>query len=342
MFSDDGLKTIKTAIGHLTYTKKGTTYTDFGVLAQFLIAGYIAGSTIEGNEIIGGTITGSRFNNGNGTFSVDEMGVLSATKGRIGCDKNGNGGFIIDANKLYSGKDSPSSNENGVYLGTDGIALGANNVFKVTNDGALTATSGHIGGASIVKNAICSDNGNWSINSDGTATFKNVTITGNSTFGSAVSNPFSGTTIPHIELLAANYIKVNYLDAMNANINNLFANEAQLGDLIATKASITDLNAVVARIGTLETTTITSKEVNAKFMKVEDYIKAGKIRADRIEVNSLEIGANQITGTIALWIPQDFHSTTITYVDENGGTHTQRVLTGVSVTRHAHVVRTGE
>ena len=40
LFSDDGLKTIKTAIGHLTYTKKGTTYTDFGVLAQFLIAGY--------------------------------------------------------------------------------------------------------------------------------------------------------------------------------------------------------------------------------------------------------------------------------------------------------------
>mgnify|MGYP003113941849 CR=1 FL=1 len=37
----------------------------------------------------------------------------------------------------------------GLYLGTDGIALGASSVFKVTSAGALTATSGEIGGFEI-------------------------------------------------------------------------------------------------------------------------------------------------------------------------------------------------
>lgn len=323
MFSDDGLKTIKTAIGHLTYTKKGTTYTDFGVLAQFLIAGYIAGSTIEGNEIIGGTITGSRFNNGNGTFSVDETGILSATKGRIGCDKNGNGGFIIDANKLYSGKDSLSSNENGIYLGTDGIALGANstfkvdsfgnliavsatvigkvtanegyiggtngfiiqakkmysgktsisdgnagiylgtdgialganNVFNVTNGGVLTATSGHIGGANITNNAIRSDNGNWSINSDGTATFKNVNITGNSSslnIGGGFS--VSGTALENFNDFIANKVTANYIE-------------------------------------------VTGK-LTTKYMEVKNWVHAGYIRADKIDTDRLEVKSANIKGLL--------------------------------------------
>lgn len=328
MFSDDGLKTIKTAIGHLTYTKKGTTYTDFGVLAQFLIAGYIAGSTIEGNEIIGGTITGSRFNNGNGTFSVDEMGVLSATKGRIGCDKNGNGGFIIDANKLYSGKDSLSSNESGVYLGTDGIALGengtfkvdslgnltavsatvtgrvtanegyiggtngftiqaqkmysgktsisdgnagiylgtdgialgANSAFKVTNGGVLTATSGHIGGANIANNAIRSDNGNWSINSDGTATFKNVSITGNSsTLNIGGGFSVSGTALENLNDFIANKVTANYIE-------------------------------------------VTGK-LTTKYLEVEKWTKAGYIDADKIDTNSISADKLSLNENPASWEP---------------------------------------
>lgn len=306
MFSDDGLKTIKTAIGHLTYTKKGTTYTDFGVLAQFLIAGYIAGSTIEGNEIIGGTITGSRFNNGNGTFSVDESGILSATKGRIGCDKNGNGGFIIDANKLYSNKDSLSSNESGVYLGTDGIALGANNVFKVTNDGALTSTSGHIGGANITNNSIYSDNGNWSINSDGTATFKNVTITGNSS-SLNIGGGFgvSGTALNNFNNLVANKVTANYIDATV--------------ELSANYATIKTLNTVTARVENIESTYITAKKVEAEYMDVKNWTSAGKIKANRIETDSLSIGAHQVTGTKQIKLYTDFVRDVICYIDGNTG-----------------------
>lgn len=419
LFSNDGLKTIKTAIGHLTYTKKGVTYTDFGVLAQFLIAGYIAGSTIEGNEIIGGTITGSRFNNGNGTFSVDENGILSATKGRIGCDKNGNGGFIIDADKLFSGKDAISSSKsgvylgtngislgenstfkvdnlgnlnatsatitgnitanegyiggtngfvikakkmysgktsisdgnagvyigtdgialgannvlkfesngtfyaekgylggiggfaleknklyngkssisnmsNGIYLGTDGIALGANNVFKVTNGGILTTTSGHIGGANITSNSIRSDNGNWAIYSDGTATFKSVVITGDSSrlnIGGGFG--MTGEALNNFNNLVADKVTANYIDAtvgLSANyatITTLDVVTARVGILEADHVSVRTFEALTAIVGDISATYITAQRVRAEYMEVANWVSAGYIRADKIDVEEL-------------------------------------------------------
>ncbi len=378
LFSDDGLKTIKTAIGHLTYTKKGTTYTDFGVLAQFLIAGYIAGSTIEGNEIIGGTITGSRFNNGNGTFSVDENGVLSAARGRIGCDQNGNGGFIIDSNKLYSSKDSISSAKSGVYLGTDGIALGANStfkvdslgnltaasatvtgritanegyiggtngftiqarkmysgkpglsdsnagiylgtdgialgansVFRVTNGGVLTATSGHIGGANITNNAIRSDNGNWSVNSDGTAVFKNVIITGSSSslnIGGGFN--MTGIALNNFNELVANKVTANYIDVTVG----LSANYATIGKLNTVTAEVDILKADHVSINDLDVVKANFKNLNAS------YIKSGTLSAARIDVDNLFIGAHQITGTKRIKLFTDFKSDVICYLDGNTG-----------------------
>lgn len=230
LFTDDNWKTVAMSVGRAEVTIKGMTQSVFGTFADFLIAGYIAGSVVEGTEIIGGTITGSVFNNGNGTFSVDENGVLSATKGNIG-------------------------------------------------------------GAVISDNSIHSSNNNWLINSDGSTSFKDIAITDKATYGSTVVNPFSGTTIPHIESLAANYIKVNYLDAITADIKNLYANEAQLGNLIATKATITDLNAATARIGVLEADHVSVESlnaVNAKFNNLNaSNIKSGTLSADRIDVGSL-------------------------------------------------------
>lgn len=354
LFSDDGLKTVKTAIGHLTYKKEGTTYTDFGVLAQFVIAGFIAGSTIEGNEIIGGTITGSTFNNGNGTFSVDKDGILSATKGRIGCDQSRNGGFIIDSNKLYSGKDSISSAQSGVYLGTDGIslgadstfkvdslgnltassatvtgritanegfiggangftiqagkmysgkpgindsnagiylgtdgiALGANSVFKVTNGGDLTATSGHIGGANITHNAICSDNGNWAIYSNGTAVFKNVAVTGdNSSLDIGGQFNLIGTALNNFNNLVANKITADYVNvtlglrSTYATIDNLNAVSLTVDNLSGDHVSVKDFEAVKARFNTLDASNIT----------------AGTLSVDRLNIAGIVSGMSSYT-----------------------------------------------
>lgn len=158
LFSDDDWKTVQTGLGRMTYEKSGKEYEAFGLLARFVISGYIAGSTIEGNEIIGstiagGTITGTEFNNGNGTFSVSKdgklvassatvTGVIKANEGYIG----GTNGFTIKNGKLYSGSKSTfSSTADGIYLGTDGIALGKN--FSVSKDGILKSIDGMFTGS---------------------------------------------------------------------------------------------------------------------------------------------------------------------------------------------------
>ena len=315
LFTDDAWKTVAMSVGRADVTIKGVTESHFGTFADFVLAGYIGGSTIEGDEIIGGTITGTDFNNGNGTFHVDSEGNLTATsadvKGTIKADAGyigGDKGFTIVSQKLYSGKDALTNAANGVYLGTDGIALGANSVFTVDANGNLTATSGKIGNAIIDKNGLRASNGKWYINADGSSSFTDAYINtvrngsyfgsvgytdgitfgsfgGSSYFGSNVGSPFSGTCVTHIQSISADYIKANYLDAINANISNLWAETANINNLVATKASIESLNAAVGRIGTLESSvatiskayiteatcktiianTVTSDYVNSKF-----------------------------------------------------------------------------
>lgn len=73
---------------------------------------------------------------GKGKFKVTSSGVITATSGTIG-------GFTITATSLYNGMTSFSdTTHNGVYIGTDGIALGKGN-FKVYANGDLEASNGY-------------------------------------------------------------------------------------------------------------------------------------------------------------------------------------------------------
>jgi len=88
-------------------------------------------------------------------FRVDDTsayfsGTLSAPSGTIG-------GFTISTTKLYKTKTTYSDSNNGVYVGTDGIGLGAG-TFYVTSAGYLYATSGKIGGMSLNASQMFSDN----------------------------------------------------------------------------------------------------------------------------------------------------------------------------------------
>ena len=309
LFSDDDFKSIKTALGRVQYTKKGVTYDDFGLLAQFVIAGYIAGSTIEGNEILAGTITGSHINNGNGTFSVDENGYLISSAGNIA-------GWELSKNAIYNNipftnqKNSKSTGM-GTYGGNWAFWAG-NGKFSVDQDGNLVAETGKIGGAEIGATYLQSSNGNWKLDSSGSGTFKNVHISGvnagssfgtigwngsnnwgtfggASYFGSNASNPFSGTTIPHIQTIAADYIKVSYLDAINASIGNLYAKDAEIENLVATKASVEQLNAAVANI----------EKLYVKSADIDSLI-ANKIKSSKISTDQLTID-----GRPATWKSQD-------------------------------------
>lgn len=73
---------------------------------------------------------------GKGNFKVTSDGDVTAKRGTIG-------GFTITATSLYNGMTSfNDTTHNGVYIGTDGIALGKGN-FQVTPSGALYANEGY-------------------------------------------------------------------------------------------------------------------------------------------------------------------------------------------------------
>ena len=93
---------------------------------------------------------------GKGKFSVTKAGALTATSANItgtitatsGYIGNYFMGFVINSTSIYNtitSMDDPTTN-NGIYIGTDGIRLGANGKFSVTKAGALTATSADITG----------------------------------------------------------------------------------------------------------------------------------------------------------------------------------------------------
>lgn len=68
---------------------------------------------------------------------VEINGKITATSGFIG---NGSSGFTITASSMYNGMGNINSGANGVYIGTDGIALGGGR-FKVTSSGAVSAVN---------------------------------------------------------------------------------------------------------------------------------------------------------------------------------------------------------
>ena len=64
---------------------------------------------------------------------AEVKGVITATSGAIG-------GFTIGSSSLYNGMNNINSTDNGVYVGTNGIACGGGK-FKVTSGGAVSATN---------------------------------------------------------------------------------------------------------------------------------------------------------------------------------------------------------
>lgn len=236
VFSDDNLKTIKTALGRVQYTKEGVTYDDFGLLAQFVIAGYIGGSVIEGNEVIGGTVTGTEINNGNGTFHVDKDGNLKATsvevKGKIDATSGTIGGATI----------------------TETSVSATNGNWTLDNTGVATLKDAMINGVSAGSVF-------GSIGYNGTNTWGN--FSGSSYYGSSANNPFSGGCVNHIESISADYIYANYLKAMKADIDEIEANYIDADYVSARYATINELDALEATVGTIKANYVTASKVKS-------------------------------------------------------------------------------
>lgn len=278
LFSDDNLKTIKTAIGRVQYTKKGTTYNDFGVLAQLVIAGYIGASTIEGTEFI----------NGNGTFSVTPEGYITSKAGNIA-------GWEITDNAIYNNipftnqKNSKSTGM-GTY-GANWAFWAGNGKFSVDQDGNIIAETGKIGGAEIGSTYLKSINGKWQLDSNGYAaftgakingvdigsTFGGVTYNGNGTYGN-FSYGFDvghGFGVSGGALTDFNNLVVKNITAENIKATNVFAGYITASEIAAQYATIGNLNAANARIDNLSSASInvnrlTAGTVNGKSIKWQD------------------------------------------------------------------------
>lgn len=115
-------------------------------------------------------------------FYVKADGYLFSSSGKIG-------GFDITANYISNTKKTYKDANNGVYIGTDGIGLGANK-FHVTKEGKLTATDatitgkitsteGFIGGWTIGENMISGKNGSY----EARMSKANIGVSGNVVFG---------------------------------------------------------------------------------------------------------------------------------------------------------------
>ena len=150
-------------IGAMTLTAAGVLSVPAANISGELSASQIAVDAIKSRTYTYSSgnfsTAGIQFNlTGNGyirskNFAIDSSGNAYFSAGYFG----GTSGFTVAAGKMYSGTKSTltSNTVNGVYVGTDGIALGQGK-FKVTNEGVLDATSGSIGGWDITQDDLSS------------------------------------------------------------------------------------------------------------------------------------------------------------------------------------------
>ena len=135
-------------------------------------------------------------------FKVDSTGAhvtgeITAETGYIGTASRG---FHITASSIYNGVNAADStqdismsniadsNNNGIYIGTDGIYLGGGK-FQATSSGAVSASNLTITGGSI-KLGGTSESPVFQVSSSGAVTASNLTLTGGSiSLGSSGGNP---------------------------------------------------------------------------------------------------------------------------------------------------------
>lgn len=194
--AEGNISTISQSVSSLT-TRVETAEGDISTLEQTtssLSATVATKASSEGGSTssFGWSLTSSGFylySNNSTVMSVTSSGLsvsgsITATTGTIG-------GFTIASTKLYKSKTAYNNTTAGVYLGTDGIGLGAG-TFYVTSAGYLYAASGKIGGMSLNASQMFSQNfilGTVYDANDSTKSFTTLS------FGSTSGSTFTATTV---------------------------------------------------------------------------------------------------------------------------------------------------
>ena len=275
-------------------------------------------SSSAANNYISGSngkleISSSNFELNGATGNVTLQGIITATAGGT------IGGFTIGSSTLSTGtganfialdstnkklrigaKASLTDSNTGVHVSTDGIALGASSVFKVEDDGTLTATAGTIGGFSITSTEL------FSLDSGTPDSSPNNGITIDTTGGSnskAVIKVFDGTTE---NAALGNFASGKF---------GIKAIEGEIGGWTIGTDSITGGNLILNSAGIVESSTYVSglkgfrlSAENNGFLEVENAKIRGTLRTTVFEKESvnavggqLQVGnATTITGSATI------------------------------------------
>lgn len=196
------------------------------------------------NSSFGWNLTSTSFslnaNNSQNIFYADRNGIkirgnaevtgkITATSGYIG----GSSGFTITATAIYNGKSSLTEDKAGVYIGTNGIALGGrvdayHSKFQVDSAGNLYAQSGTFAGNVYAKNIQYGNSTYGYFNGGG---IKDGTIAGyskiasGSVTGGQYGNLATGT------VAYGNTAFTGTLDQVGINASNIQSLSARVADI---------------------------------------------------------------------------------------------------------------
>ena len=181
--------------------------------------------------------------------NAEVTGKITATSGYIG---NGSQGFTIRASSITNGKSSLYDDYQGIYIGTDGIALGSN--FKVDSAGNVTGKNATFSSVTITDSSMSGTfSGNGTGAFSGYGSFSSGSLGGGMGFGySTVSGVLGsiGSLEDRVNEIYANYINTYNLSAAIANMGTLRATGIQLNgyNMILRTEAWYDLNENFHRI----------------------------------------------------------------------------------------------
>lgn len=144
---------------------------------------------------------------------LEVKGVIKADEGYIG----GEDGFVITASAIYNNIPSFGSTQNhGVYIGTDGIRLGSG--FWVDSAGNLTAKSGKFGSLSVNSSGNTVGTYGGSLSGCGGSVSG---LSGSLSTGISIGREKIAT---YVENLVADTVTATYIDAQTAELSEIRIN----------------------------------------------------------------------------------------------------------------------
>ena len=129
--------------------------------------------------------------------------------------------------------------------------------------------------------------------------------------------------------LISKFATIDSLNAQKARIDTISANYISAGTVSANYATISSLNSVSARVDSLEANFMSADTIHANYMSVSTWTSGGLIKASRIQTDSLQVGAANVTGATSVAVVSTVGYTPITYKDGNGNNKSINVVTSV-------------